>query len=63
MTYKGIKRETTRGLTFDTRQVMSLLNDKVKKNSIIFQLEFPKSKNYTIFVFVPLRTTRSWWNW
>ena len=44
MTYKGIKRETTRGLTFDTRQVMSLLNDKVKKKSIIFATRVSKIK-------------------
>ena len=33
MTSKGIKRETTRGLSFDTRRVMSLLNDKQGENS------------------------------
>ena len=27
MTYKGIKREATCGLTFDTRRVMRLHND------------------------------------
>ena len=31
MTYKGIKRKATRGLTFDTRRVMSLLNDKRRR--------------------------------
>ena len=33
MTSKGIKRETTRGLSFDTRRVMSLLNDKQGESS------------------------------
>jgi hypothetical protein len=33
MTTKGIKRETTRGLSFDTRRVMSLLNDKQDESS------------------------------
>jgi hypothetical protein len=33
MTSKGIKRETTRGFPFDTRRVMSLLNDKQGESS------------------------------
>ena len=34
MTSRGIKRETTRGLSFDTRRVMSLLNDNGAESSV-----------------------------